>query len=327
MATRCWQTRILLLLVFRWVTCGDAQPFSVPLSSSSVCPLVSVADSFLQFRDLCWDPDWLSNGAFRGNFVSVMEGDEILLQKALNLVHRNSDEYVSVLFYASWCPFSRTCRPTFTLLSSLYPSIHHFAVEESAIRPSILSRYGIHGFPTVFLFNSTMRVRYHGSRTLSSLVSFYTDVTGIKPVSVRKLSMEKSGNPSNLAKVEYTEQESCPFSWARSPENILRQESYLALATMFVLLRFLYFLYPMLLACAQYIWRRHVRNSNLVSLWKLPLAYLNQAVQVFNVLKEPCKRSNLQEGAMNARVWASKSLASVSIGDASSSRGYSGNER
>jgi len=43
---------------------------------------------------------------------------------------------------------------------------------------SILSRYGVHGFPTLFLLNSTMRVRYHGSRTINSLVAFYSDVTG-----------------------------------------------------------------------------------------------------------------------------------------------------
>ncbi|KAJ4955888.1 hypothetical protein NE237_012671 [Protea cynaroides] len=327
MATRLWPTGILLLLFFQWVTCAESQSLRVLPSSLSVCPLTSVADSFLQFTDFCWDPDWFSNVAFGGNFVNVMEGDEISLQKAMNLVNRNSDEYVSMLFYASWCPFSRTCRPTFTLLSSLYPSIRHFSVEESAIRPSILSRYRVHGFPTLILLNSSMWVHYHGSRTLSSLVSFYTDVTGIKPLSVHKMSIEKSANPSNLAKVEYSEQERRPFSWPRSPQNILQQESYLALATTFVLLRFLYFLYPTLLACAQYIWRRHICNTILVRLWKLPLAYLNQAVQVFNLLKDPCKRSNLQEGAMNARVWASKSLASVSIGEASSSRAYSGNER
>lgn len=43
---------------------------------------------------------------------------------------------------------------------------------------SILSKYGVHGFPTLFILNSTMRVRYHGSRTLASLVGFYNDVTG-----------------------------------------------------------------------------------------------------------------------------------------------------
>lgn len=43
---------------------------------------------------------------------------------------------------------------------------------------SILSKYGVHGFPTLFILNSTMRVRYHGSRTLASLIGFYNDVTG-----------------------------------------------------------------------------------------------------------------------------------------------------
>nr|DAD41106.1 TPA_asm: hypothetical protein HUJ06_015429 [Nelumbo nucifera] len=259
--------------------------------------------------------------------LTCSEPVRVSLQRALNLVHKNSNEYVSLFFYASWCPFSRACRPTFTILSSMYPSIPHFAVEESSIRPSILSRYGVHGFPTLFLLNSTMRVRYHGSRTINSLVAFYIDVTGIKPASLDRMSLEKMGNPSNLAHLEDSEKENCPFSWARSPENLLRQETYLALATTFVLLRLLHFFLPTLLACVRCAWRRHIQNASLVSLWKYPLTYLNQAIQVFNVLKVPCKRSNLQEGAMSARAWASKSLASVSIGDASSSRTYSGNER
>ncbi|KAK8308991.1 hypothetical protein V6Z12_D02G099300 [Gossypium hirsutum] len=104
-------------------------------------------------------------------------GDEISLQKALNMVHRNIHEYVAVLFYASWCPFSRSFRPSFLTLSSSYPSIPHFAIKESAVRPSILSKYGVHGFPTLFLLNSKMRVRYHGNRSFESLSTFYNDVT------------------------------------------------------------------------------------------------------------------------------------------------------
>lgn len=122
------------------------------------------------------------------------------------MVHKDNQDYVALLFYASWCPFSRMFRPIFSILSSLYPSIPHFAIEESTIRPrfvidrvisvhflivifwrwritsitfySILSKYGVHGFPTLFILNSTMRVRYHGSRTPGSLIAFYSDVTG-----------------------------------------------------------------------------------------------------------------------------------------------------
>ncbi|OVA14221.1 Thioredoxin-like fold [Macleaya cordata] len=263
------------------------------------------------------------------DICDFVQGDDVSLQKVLNLVHKNSRDYVAVLFYASWCPFSRTCRPTFAVLSSLYPSILHFAFEESVVKPSILSRYGVHGFPTLFLLNSTMRVRYHGSRTLNSLIAFYTDVTGMKPVSLDQTSLEKIGSPSDLAKFEDSEEESCPFSWARSPEKLLRQETYLALATAFVILRLLCFLLPSLLACASAAWSRHIRNMSLISLWECPLTFLNQAMQVFKVLKEPFKkRSNLQDRAIHARTWASKSLASVSISDAaSSSRGCAGSER
>lgn len=43
---------------------------------------------------------------------------------------------------------------------------------------SILSKYGVHGFPTLFLLNSKMRVRYHGNRSFESLSTFYNEVTG-----------------------------------------------------------------------------------------------------------------------------------------------------
>ncbi|PPS04442.1 hypothetical protein GOBAR_AA16213 [Gossypium barbadense] len=131
--------------------------------------------------------------------------------------------------------------------------------------------------------------------------------------------MNKIGHLSNHEKHSSTEPESCPFPWARSPENLLRQETYLALATTFVLLRLLYLLYPTLLVFAHFTWRLLIRNLKLGSLLEHPLAYLKRAIQLFNSLKEPCKRSNLQ-GAMNARAWASKSLATVSIGDANTSR-------
>lgn len=65
----------------------------------------------------------------------ILQGDEASLQKALNMVHKNYHEYVAVLFYASWCPFSRIFRPVFSVISSLHPTIPHFAIEESSVRP------------------------------------------------------------------------------------------------------------------------------------------------------------------------------------------------
>ncbi|KAH7567743.1 hypothetical protein ACOSP7_010144 [Xanthoceras sorbifolium] len=312
MGTRVLEMGIVMLVLWGRLMCV------VATDRAPSCPTESVTDSILGFR---YSNCPLNSGTGSHDVVAVIEGDEVSLQRALNMVHKNSHEYVAVLFYASWCPFSRTFRPGFSILSSFYPSIPHFAIEESAIRPSTLSKYGVHGFPTLFLLNSSMRVRYHGSRTLGSLVAFYGDITGIKTESWDKASLNKVGHPSNHEKNDNMDEESCPFSWARSPEHLLRQETYLALAIAFVILRFLYLFFPTLLVFGQFTWRRLIRNVKIESLLEHPHAYLNRAIQLLNSLKEPCKRSNLQEGALNARAWASKSLATVSIGDASTSRG------
>lgn len=308
---RLWRSEFVLAI---FLCCGA---LSSTATATAVCPTESLLDSVLGFPDsTCSLSDSL--GSIR--YVGVTQGDEASLQKALNMVHKNYHEYVAVLFYASWCPFSRVFRPVFSVLSSLHPSIPHFAIEESSVRPSTLSKYGVHGFPTLFILNSTMRVRYHGSRTLVSLVGFYNDVTGIRIDSLDQLSLEKIGRPSDDENLSDTEPESCPFSWARSPENLLRQETYLALATAFVVLRLLYLFSPTLLICIQYAWRRVIQNVRLWTLLEHPLVYLKRIIQSIYRLKEPCKRSNLQEGAMNAKAWASKSLATVSIGEESTSR-------
>lgn len=62
------------------------------------------------------------------------------MQRALNLVYRKREDYVAVLFYASWCPFSKVFRPNFQVLSSLFPTIRHFAFEESVIRPRFVMK-------------------------------------------------------------------------------------------------------------------------------------------------------------------------------------------
>lgn len=251
-----------------------------------------------------------------GDPVGVIEGDEATLARAVNLLHVNQDEYIAVLFYASWCPFSQECKPNFETLAHLFPTIRHFAFEESAIRPSIISRYGIHGFPTLFLLNSTMRVRYHGPRTVKPLAAFYSDVSGIS-ASMESTTGESMPHPlDEIEPKKDIEPENCPFWWARSPENILQQDTYLALATCFVILRLLYLLYPKIVSAAKLAWRRHTRFPNLMGVHEYFFTYLEQARQKFNRLY-PSKRGNLQEGARSATAWASKSLASVSIGEPS----------
>ncbi|KAG1342347.1 5'-adenylylsulfate reductase-like 3 [Cocos nucifera] len=311
---RVWRA-VAALLVLLLVVVGPAA------AAASVCPRVSAGESILGRPDSCLA---LASAVLGGDLIGVVEGDEAILQRALNLVHSKREDHVAVLFYASWCPFSKICRPNFQVLSSLFPSIRHFAFEESVIRPSILSRYGVHGFPTLFLLNSTMRVRYHGSRTINSLVAFYNDVTGANPALLDPILVETIVDPSNDGELkEDNEQENCPFSWARSPEKLVQQDTYLVLAGSFVLMRLLCILLPKLNACVKQAWRRHMRYA---SLQDRSQAYVGHVKQGFNRLN-PRKRGNLQGGAMNARAWASKSLASVSIGEPSSGRACSGGDR
>ena len=149
---------------------------------------------------------------------------------------------------------------------------------------------------------------------ISSVSELTRKLLGIETLD--KTSLEKSLLVPHLGNENNTEPENCPFTWARSPENMLRQETYLTLATVFVLLRLLYFVFPALVVFAKFTWPRIAQNMRLESLQEHTVGFLSRLCMY---LKEPCKRSNLQGGAMNARAWASKSLATVSIGEASSS--------
>ncbi|XP_076884653.1 5'-adenylylsulfate reductase-like 4 [Bidens hawaiensis] len=298
--------KVLLLLFFFTI-------FAVTLphaAADRVCPAIkSIKDSIITIT--------ISPVCTLNHGLDVIEGDETSLTI---MVNKNAQAYVVYLFYASWCPFSLAFRPTLSLMASLYPSIPHFAIQQSVIRPSILSKYGVHGFPTLIILNSTMRVRYHGSRTLDSLIHFYTNVTGIKPESINETTLMETVHKQKKRNISGAE--NCPFSWAQSPVNMLQHETYLTLATIFVVLRLVYLSYPFIMTCARVSWRRRNLNIRFKSLWKLPLLYMNRAIQLFTSLTEPCKRSNLH-GAINAKAkaaWASKSLASVSFGEARTSR-------
>lgn len=282
------------MLVFGVVYVADAGV------SPEGCRRFSAGESILIPPDTCSLLDVWPVGE---EFVGVVEGDEVALQRAASIAATNKDQYVAVLFYASWCPFSEICLPNFNSMASLFSSIPHFAFEESAIRPSILSRYGVHGFPTLFLLHSSVRVRYHGSRSISSLTAFYSNVTGINPTTVDKATMNKAVYLTNLTE-HTTVQENCPFSWAKSsPEKLLRRDTYLALACSFLMLRLLYSFLPKLIGCV-------------MSLWNYSQVFLHQTKRGFSRIN-PCSRRNLKEGAINAKAWASKSLASVSIAEPS----------
>ncbi|KAK9111007.1 hypothetical protein Scep_018526 [Stephania cephalantha] len=168
--------------------------------------------------------------------------------------------------------------------------------------------------PLILLSNSTVTLL-----GIDSSILIANLLSGMFPAPLKLADLEVNAKPPNSVKLGGRDRESCPFPWAWFPNNVLDQEGYLRLAIIFVLLRVIYLFHPILLACALTLWRRHIRNRSLVNLWECPLTYFKKVLQVFCALKEPCRKSNLQGGALNAGVWASKSLASVSIGDASTS--------
>ena len=84
------------------------------------------------------------------------------MQRALNLVYRNREDYVAVLFYASWCPFSKIFRPNLQVLSSLFPKIRHFAFEESVIRPRcVLKIYSSFDLPHLLACGSLLMTKIY----------------------------------------------------------------------------------------------------------------------------------------------------------------------
>ncbi|WVZ93000.1 hypothetical protein U9M48_039023 [Paspalum notatum var. saurae] len=235
-------------------------PLLAAAGEGAVCPRPPAAAAILRHASTSCPPVDAPGLRRHRHHAGVVEGDDGALQKAVALVLQNSEDFVAVLFYASWCPFSKVFRADFQKLSSFFPTIAHFSFEESHIKPRILSRYGIRAFPTLFLVNSTMRVRYRGSRTMNSLAMFYKDVTGLNPVSLDATSLEKMADM--VTNDKKTEKEDSMLSWARSPDRLLHQDTCLALASCFVLLRLLHFLIPKLNACMKKAWRMRLYELN-----------------------------------------------------------------
>lgn len=138
----------------------------------------------------------------RNNISEIDEETQFYDDGTLGL----DSNFVSVLYYARWCPFSREFHPIFAELAEMNPCIKHIAVEEQNIRlrflfgrlihfflfhidlyfslffyffpTSSLSRMGIHSFPAILLYNQTSRVRFRGKRDIENLQEFYENMTG-----------------------------------------------------------------------------------------------------------------------------------------------------
>ncbi|KAG6411872.1 hypothetical protein SASPL_124525 [Salvia splendens] len=283
---------VLMLMVC--VMTESATSLRLDSSSSSICQLDSVP--FLH--------DLNSQCPFTGPFTSSpFQVNGEALDKAIASIRKN--EYMAVLFYAPWCPFSSIFKPRFSILSSMYPQIKHVMIEQSSAMP----RYGIHSVPSLLIVNQTTRIRHHGSKDLQSLVSFYKITTGLDQV-------------VDIAEETHRHEEAFQVWDGASLKETLLSEPYLVLSLVFVLSRaFLYF-FPEIVSDLSALWVACIPHLNLGILGESRqlLSHALQLIDVTRILSKLkiCKTRNFHERARNARVWAS-SLASVSLGETSSS--------
>ncbi|CAG7878455.1 hypothetical protein BRARA_E03489 [Brassica rapa] len=223
--------------------------------------------------------------------------------------------YMSVLFYASWCPFSRVVRPKFDMLSSMFPQIQHLAVEHSQALPSVFSRYGIHSLPSILIVNQTSKARYHGQKDLTSLIEFYEESTGLKPVQyVAEAEPTTSLDATNGNLI----------TWLRkgtSISEIFRQDPFLVLSLLYICLQMAILVFPIAESRMKALWASYVSNLNLERFGEISQLF-SRALHMVDVRRlwlklRLVKTRNFHERAMNAQAWAS-SLASVSLGQTSS---------
>ncbi|QCD97350.1 hypothetical protein DEO72_LG6g2060 [Vigna unguiculata] len=214
--------------------------------------------------------------------------------------------YVSVLFYASWCPFSHRILPEFEILSSMFPHVEHVALEQSLALPSLYSKNGIHSLPAILLVNQTSRVRYHGPKNLDSLIEFYSRNTGFEArdkVVVGQLSNLMSDEHSTIKGFSLGE--------------ISRREPYLALSILFLCLRIILSVFPTVMSHLKAFWSSYVNHLSFQKLGQV----MERVLHVMDLKRiwtklELCKSRSFHERARSARVLAS-SLTSVSLGDSS----------
>ncbi|CAN6719910.1 unnamed protein product [Malus baccata var. baccata] len=234
------------------------------------------------------------------------------------LASQQRTDYAAVLFYASWCPFSRIMYSTFEKLSFMFPQVEHLAIEQSSALPSVFSRYGIHSFPSILIVNQTSRVRYHGPKSLSLLAQFYQKTTGLKPV--------QYFDGDQIVSLNIREKSLIQSMSNMSLGEISRREPYLAFAILFLCLRVILYTFPKVLTRLQAFWVLYIPHFNL-GIFGETSQIMGRILPMVDVRRiwtklRLCKTRNFHEGAKNARVWAS-SLTSVSLGESSSARSSS----
>ncbi|KAD5960502.1 hypothetical protein R6Q59_013588 [Mikania micrantha] len=278
---------MLIILSFLFSMCSSSPPLS------SMC--YPQMNPFLRDLQLQCPTTIASSSAIEMDGESV---DNLLSSSKTNA-------YTAILFYASWCPFSKIVQPKFDVLALMYPQIKHVKVEQSSTLPSLFSRHGVHSVPSILIANKTARVHYHGPKDIHSLSEFYQITTGLK----HAMNITEDDNSSQAL-----------YSWNQTS---LKDEPYLVLSLLFVLLKAFLFLCPDIVTNVIALWVTYVPRLNL-AIFGESKQLLTRAFHLFDVKSafsnlKLSKSRKFHDGARSARVLAS-SLASVSLGETSSAR-------
>ncbi|XP_023750263.1 5'-adenylylsulfate reductase-like 7 [Lactuca sativa] len=180
-----------------------------------------------------------------------------------------TNAYTSILFYASWCPFSINAQAKFHALASMYPQIKHVKVEQSSALPSVFSRNGIHSLPTILITNRTSRMQHHGPKDLDSLLNFYQRTTGLEPtmhLTEEQLELDSSFESKNI----------------NSLKQIISSEPYLVFSILFVSIKSLLFLCPEIIPKIIALWAAYIPRLNL-SIFGESKQLLTHALHLFDV--------------------------------------------
>ncbi|MED6108491.1 5-adenylylsulfate reductase-like [Stylosanthes scabra] len=228
---------------------------------------------------------------------------------------RKSVGHISILFYASWCPFSQRMLPDYEVVSSMFPQVEYLALEQSSALPSLFSKYGIHSLPAILLVNQSSRVRYRGLHNIKSLVEFYERNTGFEAndyIVTHQLSSLMSDEHSTMKSLVGV-----------SLKEISSREPYLAFSVLFLCLRMLLFVFPKITSRLRAFWNSYVPHLNLQIFSEASQVMMGRVRNVVDVRRiwnklRLCKNRNFHERARSAKAWAS-SLASVSLGESASS--------
>ncbi|XP_028832691.1 protein disulfide-isomerase tmx3a isoform X2 [Denticeps clupeoides] len=91
------------------------------------------------------------------------------------------DELWLVEFYAPWCEYCLTFEPIWyevgAELKSLGSPVNVGKIDGS-VHKSVVSEFGIHGYPTIKLFKAGVPFNYNGPRTKDDIVEFVNRVSG-----------------------------------------------------------------------------------------------------------------------------------------------------